>query len=805
MGAVWLLSSSDVRRRGRNLIAITLLVAVVGAIVMATAAGARRSSTALDRFNAYSRTSTLEITVGQTQRSKIAEFARTPGIEALAVLQGFAVSMNFNNSQATAAAFDAALGTIVDRPRLLKGRLADLDNPDEVTIGEGLAARIHVGIGDHIEGQSLTPKQVADLTKNIAPKGLFGPKLRWTIVGITRRPLDLGDLGASGGVIVFTPAFERRYEATIGRFGLLLRVRTHSDAATINRVTQAGSAMFGSSSAYSAKNLDVESHGARDAINVITLALWIFAGVAAIAGAVAIAIVLSREVASTTPAQGTLRALGLRPVQRILVSAPGAALVALAGTLLAVIGAVLFSPFLPVGIARRSDPNPGLHADWFVLGLGALGVIVLVTSVTLVAALRSARAGDLGDVVETRHRRPTVAESAARVGCSPALVNGLRMALQPGRGERAVPVRSAFLATALGVLGITSVLVFSASLNHTVATPRVYGWTFDFKAIDSLATGCDAKDEGIGKVAGVGDLAGVCVQALQAEGRAVTAWSFTPIRGAIGPAIVSGRGPVTEDEVALGKATMSGLHKRVGDTVQIAFGPTTRVLHIVGVGAFPRLVTGDVEPVADGAYMTAATFKPFLSGNDVSRYIVGRYLPGARRASVDANINKLSSLHGFGEQTFFGDTTVSQSIVPPEIDRLRHIGWFPPALIALLAVLATIAVGHALITSVRRRRTDLALMKTLGFQHRQLRATVAYEASTIVLVGCAVGIPAGMVVGRFAWRATANGLGIAPAVVYPALLFAASALIGLAIVNLLGSFPANRAARTPVAPTLRSE
>ena len=53
--------------------------------------------------------------------------------------------------------------------------------------------------------------------------------------------------------------------------------------------------------------------------------------------------------------------------------------------------------------------------------------------------------------------------------------------------------------------------------------------------------------------------------------------------------------------------------------------------------------------------------------------------------------------------------------VPPEVDRLRQINWFPITIAALLAGLALIAVGHALVTGVRRRRRDLALLKTLGF------------------------------------------------------------------------------------------
>ncbi len=92
MGAVWWLSGIEVRRRARDLILITLLVAIVGAVVMATVAGARRSGTALSRFDNYSRTSTLELDVGSPNQATLDTFARTPGIEGLARLRVFAGS-----------------------------------------------------------------------------------------------------------------------------------------------------------------------------------------------------------------------------------------------------------------------------------------------------------------------------------------------------------------------------------------------------------------------------------------------------------------------------------------------------------------------------------------------------------------------------------------------------------------------------------------------------------------------------------------------------------------------------------------
>jgi ABC-type antimicrobial peptide transport system permease subunit len=804
MGAVRLLSSIEIRRRARNLVLITLLVAVVGAVVMATAAGARRSATALNRFDEYSRTSTLEIDIGYPSAATIAEFARTPGIEGMALLNTFAMSPTNNSDQATAATPDGALGTIVDRPRLISGRLANPDRPDEVAISEGYASTAHAKIGDHIDATSLTPAQVKLLLEGQSPGDKqLGPKVQWTIVGITRRPLDLGDVGASGGVLILTPAFIQKYDGVIGGWTEIVRVRTRPDAATLKRVTAVAQQMFGSSPVYSAKDLAIESHGARDAINVITLALWIFAAIAAAAGAVSIAIVLAREVANTTPAQTTLRSLGMTRGQRFSVAAPGAVLIAVFGALFAVVGAFLLSPLLPVGIARRSDPNPGLHADWVVLLAGALAIVVLVTAVATFAAWRAT----VG-VKESRRRQPKISEAAARAGCSPAFTSGLNMALQPGRGERAVPIRSAFLATAAGVLGITAVLVYSTSLDHVISTPRLFGWTFDVRALDFTSNSqCDNRDFGVAGIPGITDVAAICYEQEQVDGTQTNLWAFTPIRGSIGPAVVSGRAPANDNEADVGTATLRALHKQVGDTVEAEVGDTKRSFHVVGVAVFPRLVVGDLEPLNDGLMLTSKAYTSIEDRGGETRAIVARYAPHADRNAIESQINAMKDFRENGPeaQVFFETQRVTGADVPPEIDRLRHIAWFPPTLIALLVALATIAVGHALITSVRRRRGDLALLKTLGFERRQLRATVAYQATTIVLVGLALGIPAGILVGRFAWRITATGLGIVPGIAIPVAGLVVVALGAIVVVNLLGQIPAASAARTSVAAVLRSE
>ena len=86
-----MLAGWEIRRRARSTVALTIMVGLVGAVVIATVAGARRSDTALDRFNAYSRSADVEFSIALSTASQRAELRRTPGVIAVARLRGYGV------------------------------------------------------------------------------------------------------------------------------------------------------------------------------------------------------------------------------------------------------------------------------------------------------------------------------------------------------------------------------------------------------------------------------------------------------------------------------------------------------------------------------------------------------------------------------------------------------------------------------------------------------------------------------------------------------------------------------------------
>jgi ABC-type lipoprotein release transport system permease subunit len=135
----------------------------------------------------------------------------------------------------------------------------------------------------------------------------------------------------------------------------------------------------------------------------------------------------------------------------------------------------------------------------------------------------------------------------------------------------------------------------------------------------------------------------------------------------------------------------------------------------------------------------------------------------------------------------------------------RSIGATPAVLALALAAGAVVALVITLSASVRRRRRDLAMLRALGFKSRQLRAAVAWQASTNGLVGVVVGVPLGIVLGRWLWTLFARDIDAVLEPTVPVLSIVIVALITLALVNVMATLPGNTAAHTSTARVLRGE
>jgi ABC-type antimicrobial peptide transport system permease subunit len=806
VGAIRMLAANDLRRRWLATIAVALLIGIVGGIVMAAVAGARRSDASLRRFNAEARSADLEIAIGKTPTTEqIRAFETAIGARG-GLIRVYGMTPRNRSDVNFGTTVDGTFGSAVDRQRVVHGRLANPNAVDEIDISEKLSQQTGVGVGGVLDTVTLSAEQLAH--GEFAPPR--GPQIPLRVVGITRRPGDLSDMGASGGVVALTPAFDRKYVDELAWFTYVLRVPVAGTAQEA-QARQLAQQMFGKDENFLITEIAAENNGAQKAIDVLTVATLIFALVAAGAGLFTVGIVVFREIARSRAQQATLRAMGLTRLAQVNVNLPRAAVTALGGGALAVATAVALSPLFPFGVARRADPDPGVHADWLVLGLGAAIVMVFVLGVALIASVRVARPVD----DDNGARRRSVADALAVSRLRPTAANGIRMAFDPGRDERAVPLRSAFIGAIVGVLGVTAVLVLASSLGTLVDRPARYGWTWDLKARDpNGAANCDGNTLGMERVRGISDLAAVCYRDGVVNGRQTVLWGFRDLRGSIAPTIVAGRGPTADDEVALGADTMSAAGVRIGDPVQINGGQETRTFRVVGRTVFPPMKSGDLQHLADGAAVTGDAFQRVVRPADdqsgaTGHYVVARIAPGTSTRQVARDIEALPVYVSAREQFGFDPAQVGDAVGgpqrPPEVDRLERVAWFGPALAILMGALALVAVAHALITATRRRRHDLAVLKAIGFNRRQVRATLAWEATTLALVGLLFGLPLGIIAGRLAWAIVADNIGIATTITLPALALVLVVPATLLLVNAVAYLPARAAARARTSVVLAVE
>ena len=142
---------------------------------------------------------------------------------------------------------------------------------------------------------------------------------------------------------------------------------------------------------------------------------------------------------------------------------------------------------------------------------------------------------------------------------------------------------------------------------------------------------------------------------------------------------------------------------------------------------------------------------------------------------------------------------------PTDLGDLARIGSAPFVIGAAMVIVALATIIHGLVTSVRRHRRDLAILKTLGLRSGQVVRVVLWQATTIALIALAVGIPVGLIAGNVAWLTFSNQLGVVPATTTSVSLVGILIPVVLITANLAAAFPGRLAARIRPALVLRSE
>jgi hypothetical protein len=373
------------------------------------------------------------------------------------------------------------------------------------------------------------------------------------------------------------------------------------------------------------------------------------------------------------------------------------------------------------------------------------------------------------------------------------------MALQPGRGSTAVPVRSSLAGITLALAAVASAVTFAASLDRLVTSPRSYGWNWDAQV---SANGAGSIQPLVPVLQANPQLEAVAIMdvgvPLQVGHTGVTGIALKDVKGHVSPIVLRGGEPHASDEIVLGTKTLRDSGARVGRTASInitAVEYRVAPKRVVGTVVLPPV--GAAARLGVGALMTyegqLSMVPPGVEVPPPANAAV-KFEPGVDRPAALATLRRLV---GPGYE-------VMTAQPPTDIVNFGRVQNLPLTLASLLAALAVATLAHTLISSVHRRARDIALLKTLGFTPGQVRSAIAWQSITVVLVALVIGLPVGTALGRLLWTMLADQIGTVSVPVTPALSLALIVLVAMAAANMAAAIPAVLASRTKPALLLRA-
>jgi ABC-type lipoprotein release transport system permease subunit len=778
------------RRNWRAWVGLGLAFAVAGGMATAAAAGARRTETAYPRFyeahgGAHVVTGGLAVDDPAEAEAIQRQLRELPGVVASAqqsfvtdrVIDAHGVTWTFPQVFISGDRTGSLLHD-VSRPKVLRGRMFRNAADDEAVIDLLAAERTGIDVGDVITPLLNDP----ETREPSLPRPV-------TVVGVVLPPggiVGIGE-GSFASVIVSKGYLDANADAPIDDFdGPYVRLR---DASQIPAYIKAAREVHASLDIPITSPRHLE--GVRKMLRYDTAAMWLLSALLAFSALVILGQMIARQLTVEAEDHRTLAALGMRRGAIIGSDLVRATVAGLVGAVVSVPIAIALSALTPRGLARLAEPTPGFSVDAGALALGALATVIAAMFVAMVPAFRLTRAHG------ARSTRPSkIAAALARLGAGPAAVAGTRLALDPGRGHRSIPVHSAIAAVTTAVAAITAAITFTTSLDTLIGRPDLYGFTWDVLALseDSRADAeLLAADDDV-EASTLGGYGSVTIGEHQ----------LLPLLyesdGPIGPTVLEGRAPHKPDEIALASGIMRKLNVDIGDRVDVRAGPDggQHAFEIVGRVVVPPIFFQMVEP-GESSAMTLEGYERIVPPEERDRF----GLPHLVRFKPGTDLNaKIAEMRAASDDLFVGQIREAGG----ELTALARSRDLPILLTIALIALAIASLTHTLRSSIRTRRKDLAILRSLGFVARQVRATVRWQASTLVVLGLIAGIPLGLTLGRWGWRWFADSIGVIPHPTTPLLI--AGVLLPAAwllFANAMAMTPARSVARTSPAEVLRVE
>jgi ABC-type lipoprotein release transport system permease subunit len=789
-------------RRRAGAVLFVAVVGLLGGVSLATLVGARRNATAFSRL--VRETHTFDVLVnpdmGAQSGLDAGAIARLPEVQVASRLDGFFAVPDGLDPETEDIEFLATADAhaLHDRyrPKLLAGRLPDPSRADEVLINGIYADRYHVHVGDRIDLTLFDARSLGATTPT---------STRLEPLTVTGEVLFEQEVSPSQGVdaaqVVFTPAFDVVHQGWSGYFGVLVWLRHPADLAALRTDVQALVPQ-------EEVEFQTQAHTTQQteqAIRPETVALAAFAILAAAVTVVVAGQALGRRVSDDPDEDLVLAASGMTPRQRWVARVLEAFVVAAMGATIAIAVAVALSPLFPIGPAAIAELRPGVEVNvaWLACGWGFLTVCLVSASAW--PAWRATKADLAPTAGARRGGRSRLVTALASAGAPPASVAGVRMALEPGRGRGAVPVRSAVAGSVVALALLVAAAVFGTSMRRLLDAPAAYGWTWSASA--DLAPGdpsqLPAVDGYVKAVVARPEVTAAAVfqnSNVSLAGTEVPAIGWRPVRGTVAPTLLVGRLPTGSDELAVGARTLARLHVHLGDDITVSGRAGSQALRVVGEVVFPSLATysgADNAALGSGALLNQDALDA-VSPTPSEQHLVVDLRPGSDAHAV--------LTQGFDQPTsaVIGAVELAPRR-PGAIVDLGRVQTVPLWLAALFGVSAALAIANLVATAVARRRREFAILCSIGFTRGQVASTVAWHATTIAGLTALVAIPFGLIAGRSTWRMLAHSIGVAPAVSVPPALLLLIVPAAVVVANVAAAVPARRAASCSPADGLRAE
>lgn len=804
--------------------AVVLVIALLGGAAIASFAGARRTASSYHALLVATDAPNFVVLTGLfgPERSGydpqlVARLARLPGVAGIESEGGYSatevradgrpVPSGLVGGFPQVGLYSSIGGLFYDMNRLiaLEGRIPSRDSSTQVALTPVAARLLGLHVGSRVRLGVSSDRQSSGCQACI-------PYFRTTVtvVGIVTSALSLivddTDVAAD---IYASPAFTAPLlgccvDPTIS----MLRLR--GDAATMAATEASVERLL-------PRGLPVQTGTAAPSIATADRVLGPDALALYVVGAILAALVLlvagqslGRLLRRGAADRGVLRALGASPLETGSEGVPGALLAIAVGVAGAVGVAWALSPLTPIGPVRAVEPSPGFSFDPTAVLVGAVVGAVALAVLTVVTAVRLTPNRASSDDAREPRRPAAAIRAAIAVGLPVSAVSGLHLALARQRGVRRTSLRSAAVGASLAITVLVATLTFGASLDRLVATPALYGWnwTAAVTAADGVgvlpATALAAALDGDHDVAA---WSGVDFGQLRLDGAEVPVLGVVP-KAAVSPPLLSGHEVDAPDQVVLGTATLAALRTSVGGTVQVrAPGGRARTLHVVGTATLPAIGGGAQHLELGSGALLDYRLIPLIQRNEFQ-------LPGG---GPNVALVRLRASAGPGGLVRLG--RLAHGLEPAAQDSLQVIPLLRPAVVAnagtlrstpslvaaVLAVGALLGLALALTALVRRTRRELALLRVLGFERRQLVAAVAWQATLVAAIGSVAGVVLGVALGRWLWTLFAEQINAVPAPAVPLGTLGVVVVATFLAANALAVLPGLSASRSHPSLALRAE